>query len=333
MKSHTERLINLVAYLLNSRVSVSWEIIRKQMQGYEKASDSTALRMFERDKAELKEIGVPISYDGEGYSISKEHYYLPELNLTPDEMFLLQICSQSLKKTPGFNRIPEVTSVVHKAMFDACDLFPSDYAQAMEKNYILNFSLGTDTEKVSKLVKTLFDAIFKRKCVFMQYYSIGEDKKGSRTVEPYSLLIRKGIWYLVGKDIAKKDMRVYKLIRISKISVNKKSPEKPDFTVPKDFKIKDYLGKRAWELSNTDGTIEVKVKYSSDISWWVKENFSDRNEVQMNSDGSCIIKFKVNTIDSLIRWIMRIGEKAEILSPKYVRDEIKNAFTEILKKY
>lgn len=333
MKSHSERLINLVAYLLHSKVPVSWDIIREQMHEYKKDSESTALRMFERDKAELKEIGVPICYDGEGYSISKEHYYLPKVNLTPDEMFFLKICSQSLKELPGFNKIPEVSSAIHKTMFDACNLSPSEYAQAMEKDYILNFSSGLDNKKISKLVKMLFDAIFKRKCVFMKYYSIGEDKKANRTVEPYGMLIRKGIWYLVGRDTAKNDMRVYKLMRISKISVNKKCPEKPDFTVPKDFKIKDYLGKRPWELSNSDGTIEVKVKYSSDISWWVKENFSDRNEVQMNSDGSCIIKFKVSTIDSLIRWIMRIGEHAEILSPKNVRDEIKNAFTEIFKKY
>lgn len=331
--THTERLINLLTFLLHSRQPVPWYIIRERMQEYKESKESTALRMFERDKAELKEIGVQIHYDGEGYLIPEEYYYLPEVGLTPDEALLLQVCTLSLRKTPGFNRIPEVTSAVHKAIFDSTSLSPSKYVQAMEKYYILHFSSEVDNKRISKLVSLLFDAIFKKKCVSMEYYAIGEDKKSARTVEPYGMLLRKGIWYLVARDVEKKDIRVYKIARIHRISVNKKYPEKPDFTVPQNFKIINYLGRRPWDLSKGEESTEIKVKYSPEIAWWVKENFGDTNEVKMNPDGSCTVNFKVNSIEPFIRWTMRIDNMAEILSPSHIREEIKNAFSEVLKKY
>jgi proteasome accessory factor B len=333
MQKHAERLINLVTYLLHSRNPIPWKIIRERMQEYKKANESTALRMFERDKKELKEIGVPIHYDGKGYSIPEEHYYLPEINLTPDEAFLLWICSQTLRKTAGFNRISEVTSSVYKVIFDSLPISPSKYIQALEKYYVFRFSSELDTKRVSKLIKLLLEAVIKSKRVFIEYYSISDDKKSTRVVEPYGMLIHKGTWYLVGKDLTKMDIRVYKLTRISKISVNKRNPGKPDFVVPKDFKIKNYLGKKAWELASTDESIEVKVKFSSEIAWWVKENFDDKNEVIMNQDESCIVNFKVSLIEPFIRWIMRMGNQAEILSPEHVRNEIKHAIEETLKKY
>lgn len=334
MKSHTERLINLVTYLLYSRVPVPWNIICDRMQEYKNTNEESAIRMFERDKAELKEIGIPIHYNGEGYSIPEEHYYLPEIELTPDEALFLQICNQSLGKVPGFNKIPETTTAVHKVTCDSSLLSPSDYAQDIEKHHILHFSSGNDTKRVNKLVKFLFDAILKNKQVSMEYYSIGKNEKALRIVDPYGMFLRKGIWYLVGKDTKKNDMRTYKVSRIHKISIfNKKSPEKQDFVVPKNFKIKDYLGRRAWQLAENEDAVEVKVKFSPEIAWWVQENFYDKSEVKMNSDGSCIASFKVGFVDSFIRWIMRISHQAEILAPSHVRNEIKHAWTEVLKKY
>ena len=83
----TERLLNLVIALLNSRQyrTASW--IRRNVAGYGDApSDDAFFRMFERDKNELRELQVPLDTDGEdGYRIPPTEFSLPELTFTPAE--------------------------------------------------------------------------------------------------------------------------------------------------------------------------------------------------------------------------------------------------------
>ena len=84
-----ERLVNLVALLLESRTPLTFEQIRSKLaEGYGHQDASSAKRMFERDKDVLRDIGVPIdvvstdAWDVEhGYTIDKDRYYLPESSL------------------------------------------------------------------------------------------------------------------------------------------------------------------------------------------------------------------------------------------------------------
>ncbi|HYX80342.1 MAG TPA: DNA-binding transcriptional regulator, partial [Actinomycetota bacterium] len=78
-----ERLVNLVALLLDSRRPLTFEEIRERMpEGYPQEDEDSAKRMFERDKDLLRDIGVPIeavatdAWDVErGYVIRKDRYY------------------------------------------------------------------------------------------------------------------------------------------------------------------------------------------------------------------------------------------------------------------
>ena len=96
-----ERLVNLIALLLNTRRPLTVEEIRNTVPGYQQEDYSSFKRMFERDKEELRSLGIPIERRftdvwevEEGYLISKDRYYLPELDLDPDEMAALWIASR-----------------------------------------------------------------------------------------------------------------------------------------------------------------------------------------------------------------------------------------------
>ena len=92
-----ERLVNLVALLLDSRTALTFEQIREKLaEAYEHDEIESAKRMFERDKDLLRDIGVPIevvatdAWDVEqGYRIAKDRYYLPEIAFTPEEISAL----------------------------------------------------------------------------------------------------------------------------------------------------------------------------------------------------------------------------------------------------
>ncbi|HEY8116043.1 MAG TPA: WYL domain-containing protein, partial [Actinomycetota bacterium] len=98
-----ERLVNLVALLLESRTPLTFEQIRSKLaEGYGHQDASSAKRMFERDKDVLRDIGVPIdvvstdAWDVEhGYTIEKDRYYLPEIAFTPEELSALFVAVRS----------------------------------------------------------------------------------------------------------------------------------------------------------------------------------------------------------------------------------------------
>ncbi len=96
----TERLLNLVICLLSTTRPLSAEQIRFAVPGYDPANDEAFQRMFERDKNELREIGIPIEVqkdpweDDPGYRIVKQSYELPEITLEPDEAAVLGLAAQ-----------------------------------------------------------------------------------------------------------------------------------------------------------------------------------------------------------------------------------------------
>src|SRR5262245_41723174 len=92
-----ERLLNLVALLLEAQEPVSWAEVREHFPEEYGGNKDAAERKFERDKAELLDVGIPLRYlqgHGEdeqksGYVVDRESYYLPELSLTPEEWAVL----------------------------------------------------------------------------------------------------------------------------------------------------------------------------------------------------------------------------------------------------
>ena len=84
--NRTERLLDLITYMLNAREPVSWQEIKNHFpEDYAQGVEESNQRKFERDKAELISLGIPIDYHSgagtkkEGYSIEKEKLFLPEV--------------------------------------------------------------------------------------------------------------------------------------------------------------------------------------------------------------------------------------------------------------
>ena len=100
----TERLLNLVIALLSTRMPLSKARIRAAVPQYHgTASDEAFDRMFERDKDELRELGIPLVtsvidpvFDDElGYRIDKREYALPEISFEPDEVAALSLAART----------------------------------------------------------------------------------------------------------------------------------------------------------------------------------------------------------------------------------------------
>ena len=82
-----QRLLDLAALLLKAAEPVSWREIQEQFPEDYAGTGEAAIRKFERDKADLLELGIPVRYVAgdedlpAGYVIDKDEFYLPDLKL------------------------------------------------------------------------------------------------------------------------------------------------------------------------------------------------------------------------------------------------------------
>lgn len=201
----TERLLNLVICLLSTRRPLSAEQIRHAVPGYDPENDEAFQRMFERDKNELREIGIPIEVqkdpweDDPGYRIVPEAYELPEITLEADEAAILGLAAQVWQRA-SLAEAASGAMLKLKAGGVQTDLVEGP------------LELRVDTRDPS--FPTLWEAVRDRRVVAFDYRSSGSESVLRRTVEPWGVVSRRGRWYLVGHDRGRDDTRVFRLSRI-----------------------------------------------------------------------------------------------------------------------
>ena len=220
-----QRWVDLLAALLRRHAPASLEELKRDVPEYFGKSDLAALRrMFERDKVELREFGIPIvtvkDEAGEviGYRLRREAFYLPYLSLIQDAR---------PKTRPrrvdryGYRSLPELAfeadeldAVVEAArrMQQLGDPTLAELARsAMRK---LAFDLPVDAgvrEEVvmfasaapppaADILQALDDALRQRKRVTIAYHTFGSDTRRAREVSPFGLFFLGSHWYLAARE-------------------------------------------------------------------------------------------------------------------------------------
>jgi proteasome accessory factor B len=209
MSSHrTERLLNLVICLLATRRWLSKEQIRAAVPQYADCESAEAFdRMFERDKEDLRELGIPLVTGSDsawfedeiGYRVDEAAYALPDIDFTASEMAVLGLAS----------RVWQQASLAGPA------------ARAMVKLRALG--VETDDESlvgVEPRVRTaepafgpLYAATRDRAPVSFSYRK-PQGEIAERHVEPWAVTSRSRWWYLVARDRDRDGVRVFRLSRI-----------------------------------------------------------------------------------------------------------------------
>ncbi|QFY10633.1 WYL domain-containing protein [Nonomuraea phyllanthi] len=208
----TERLLNLVICLLATRRPLSAEQIRQAVPGYDRDGDEAFQRMFERDKNELREIGIPIDVvrdpweDEPGYRIERESYELPEITLEPDEAAVLGLAAQVWQRASLAEAASGALLKLRAGgVATARPVGPSIGGGALE--------LRVDTRDPA--FPALWEAVRDRRAVRFDYRSAGSESVRARTVEPWGVVSRNGRWYLAGFDRGRDAPRAFRLSRIT----------------------------------------------------------------------------------------------------------------------
>lgn len=224
----TERLINLTMALLASKRLITKAEIFQSVAGYSGATESME-RMFERDKDDLRSLGIEIEVapldslfeDELGYRISPDKYSLTVPDLTSQELGVLSVAANSWQNA----------------------LFSQGAQRALRKLESLGVetsaaSLQTAIVPVDRNVgdlHVLWQALTESRVLTFTYSSM---ETSEREVNPYKLSLFRGDWYLIGEDRSKSVIRTFKVRRMSKIAIKGKSRA---FERPTDEAMKTTL--------------------------------------------------------------------------------------------
>jgi proteasome accessory factor B len=311
------------------------------------------MRMFERDKDELRAFGVPIEtlVDEEGertaYRLSHRNFYLPYLALAgPDHRATrpsrrLDRFGYGALTTLLFepDELSAVSSAAARVRALGDPLLAADAESAVRK-LAIDLPVGDDSpddialhtrgagveEKVFAVVS---DALTRRKVLHFDYYAMGPDRTELRSVEPYGLFFLGAHWYLVARDSTRGELRNFRLSRITAPRVNPDRAHTSDYDLPSDFRLREHAHSRqAWELGTGDH-VEAIVRFA-DRSGAAAAASRLGSEVPGARDKRA---FQVRRIDAFARWLLSFGGDAEPLSPPAIVDAYREQIVRTLAVY
>ncbi len=204
--------MNLVIALLSTRQFLTAERIRASVAGYEdSASDEAFSRMFERDKNELRDLGIPLEVGPvgrytsvEGYRINRDAYELPEIDLTSEEAAAVAVAVQMWES-------PELAAAAEGALLKlrAAGVHVETDAAVASVPAVPARTRGSEPV-LGKLLATI-DA---GQAVRFEHRGAINEPYLMRDVEPWGVVTRHGRWYLVGHDRDRNAVRTFRLSRI-----------------------------------------------------------------------------------------------------------------------
>jgi proteasome accessory factor BC len=308
----TEKLIrqlSLIAYLMAERRPVTATEIRRDVEGYSDMTEDAFARRFYADRAELESLGIQLSVekpaDGfseqENYSLAPEAFHLPAIAFTDSELAALQT---SLSLLDGeFAYAEPLRLALQQISWGR----PSPLGTPEQRSIGLGITASAGGQEVGARLAKIDTAIYRRKRIEFEYYTMQSGETAVRKVDPYQLLFQGGQFYLVGHSHERGDVRVFRLSRIrGKVAYATKAEH--DFQRPADFDPRVYANRIPWQLGEPVGVADVWV--SERIAWQVKRHFSSYGELEGDTFRT---EYAIPRL--LIAWTLGFGEHAHVTGP------------------
>lgn len=330
-----QRWIDVITALLRRHYPIDFKELAKEVPAYSKPgkADDALMQMFERDKAELRTLGVPIeTLKGAGgsqstYRLTSRSFYLPLLQISrkgaplrpprrpsgvgynalpvlafePDELVMIARAAARVQQMQHQLLADHAATAVRKLAFDV----------AVGDGGIREVMLNPFQPQDSAVLDALDHAVRRRKRVEFNYRSMERDVQARRDVEPYGLVFLSGLWYLVARDVEADALRHFRVSRISEPVVST-ATQRPDFAPPQGFDLWPHAGsKRAWELGDGDAKT-VLVRFDRSTAYAV----AGAELGESDPDNPDCRRFVVRRPDAFVRWLLSFGGAARPVSPK-----------------
>lgn len=341
----TARWLDLLAYLLQHRFAVTREQIFARVQGYAGGGE-TARRKFERDKDELKRLGVEIetvplpnqpgNEAAVGYRLAAAGMYLPyfeladsaaterpyrglaRMTLTAEELVILDRATRRLAQQAAHPLAEPARTSRRKLEFD----LPLE-ADVVER--VLGLPVPEAGRRALAVLQT---AVIARIPVRCRYYSVTRDRDEALTLEPFGLLFQWSHWYCVARVVDGDPVRVFRIDRMRAAEPQ----EGPPFEVPAGFDVRAWAGRPPWELGE-GGEERVRVRFAFPESRWVRSRRLGERIAEDDATQGATFGFVVRDRASFLRWILTFGRRARVETPPDVAEAVEGLRQEVAARY
>jgi proteasome accessory factor B len=295
-----ERLINLLAALLEAGSPLSRAEVQWRVPGYEGSPDSTR-RAFERDKETLRAMGVPLAVEpldplhpelGEGYRISREQYELPDPGLGPEELAALHL-AVSVVRVGGASGQEAIWKLGGAPAGEAFGALVADLPG-------------------SEHLATLFAAMSARRAIRFVYQ--GPTGEAERVVDPFRLSFANGRWYLEGHDRDRAGERRFRLDRMTR----------PELGGPQDQQRRPRVesGPNQPWLMGDEPAVEARLLVDADQAGWAVARLGESAVRERRDDGAVVVALPVANREAFRSFVLGFLDHAEVLSPPELRAEV-----------
>ena len=291
-----ERLLNLLAALIDTERPLRREEIHERVPGYPDRDDSFR-RQFERDKDTLRQMGVPIAVEplvahspeqGTGYRVHQRDYALADPGLTPEELTALHLAATSVRFL-GEDAKGAISKLGGVPIGDEPAAGPA----------------GVEVPGVEHL-EPCFAAIAGSQKLTFRY------KGESRSVVPVRLSFRSGRWYLTTWDVDRAAERLFRLDRM----------EDPELAGPAGDELRGDVAERevlaGWELGDEE-PVMARLRVDADHADLAVRAVGSRGSVEKEPDGGVVIEMPVRNPELFRNFVLEFLDHAEVLAPDELR--------------
>lgn len=312
-----ERLLNLVICLLSTSQFVTAEYIRRNVKGYSDDGQSVEAfnRMFERDKTELRDLGIPLvtgrerlSGGADGYRINRDSYELPDIELDRSEAAVVAMAA-ALWDAPEIAAISQ--TAVLKLQAAGIDVRTDDE---------IGFSAALSARSVGSesALATLLSAIGASQVVTFTYRSGAASTAATRTLEPWGVVTHRGRWYVVGHDRDRAATRTFRLSRISDVTA---VGDPGAVSVPADTDLQTIVTTAVESAAGSDGRT-ARIWVAADRAAGLRRLATHAAGHDHDGESGDVLEIEIRSMSTLARMALGAGADAVVLSPPELRDMV-----------
>jgi len=308
-KRRTERLLSIVVLLLSSRRYLTAEEIRAAVHGYPEQYDAFK-RMFERDKDELRELGIPLEtgmnnvLDEEpGYRIRQQDYELPEIRLEADEAAVLGIAARVWQSA-------ELAGAAAGALLKLRAAGAADLEDDQQPRPGIEPRLTT----AEPAFGPLWEAVRDRRPVTFSHKAQGRSDSITRELEPWGVVNRRGRWYVAGHDRTRNATRVFRLSRID--GPVKMCGPAGSVRVPSDADVRELV--KNWDVTpprDHEAVLRVRAGAGHGVRRYAKT-------VAADGDGWDKITVQYSDVPWYADYLASFGPDVMVVGPPDLREAV-----------
>lgn len=316
-KDKAERLINLTMALLETRRPLGKEEIFANVAGYSGTSEAME-RMFERDKDDLRDLNIEILveakdkyFDDEvGYRIAKVNFEMPTADFTSSEIYWLSVAANIWRGAALENLAQDALFKIQSTNAEYLPLEPLASMPIIQTSEPIFFAL--------------WSSINQKEFISFQYKGI-DGVIANREVAPYSLVSRRGHWYLIAKEISSNQFKRFRLSRFQS------QPEivsaEHAFEILVDYDVNDYI-KDISEHLIEKAEILMKTGSGGAIRQLGKFEILDSGDTEWER-----IQLENVDFDLLVYNILWCGPDVKVIGPETLVKSVTQGLSEVLSKH